>query len=275
MHACPRWRTGCFVRCRYPARWSECWSRSGSGACGIRSARTIRWCRRRSGGAVPRRCAREAVEGTHLDDPKVRDALWKGGATAVEASKDPMIALARRMDPQARAIRKEHENRVEGAQARNGELLFQAAVAVRGTSSYPDGTGTLRVSYGTISGWTESGKQNLSRDPAVRPLRQEHRAVPLRGRAHLARGAPEARPGAAIRHRDDQRRHRGELGIAGGEPRWRGGGAHLRRKPRLAGGRLRVRRATNRAVALHGRAILEGLEKVYGAGRLVQEIRSR
>ena len=30
--------------------------------------------------------------------------------------------------------------------------------------------------------------------------------------------------------------------------------------------------ATNRAVALHGRAILEGLEKVYGAGRVVKEI---
>ena len=33
--------------------------------------------------------------------------------------------------------------------------------------------------------------------------------------------------------------------------------------------------ATNRAVALHGTAILEGLEKVYGAARLVQGIRSR
>ena len=33
--------------------------------------------------------------------------------------------------------------------------------------------------------------------------------------------------------------------------------------------------ATNRAVALHGRAILEGLEKVYGAGRVVKEIRGR
>ena len=32
---------------------------------------------------------------------------------------------------------------------------------------------------------------------------------------------------------------------------------------------------TNRAVAVHGRALLEGLEKVYGAGRVVKEIRSR
>ena len=48
---------------------------------------------------------------------------------------------------------------MEGALARNGELLFQAAVAVRGTSSYPDATHTLRLSYGTIAGWAESGKQ--------------------------------------------------------------------------------------------------------------------
>ena len=219
----------------------------------------------------PEAIAREAVEGTHLDDPKVRDALWKGGATAVEASKDPMIALARRMDPQARAIRKEHENRVEGAQARNGELLFQAAVAVRGTSSYPDGTGTLRVSYGTISRLDRVREADLSRDPAVRPLRQEHRAVPLRGRADLARGAPEARPGAAIRHRDDQRRHRGNSGSPvvnrDGEVValiFDGNRASL-------GGDYGYDAATNRAVALHGRAILEGLEKVYGAGRLVQE----
>ena len=144
----------------------------------------------------PEAVSREAVEGSRLDDPRTREALWRGGATAVEASKDPMLALARRMDAQARAIRKEYENRVEGAQARNGELLFQAAVAVRGTLSYPDGTGTLRLSDGTIPGWTESGSR-FSRDPAVRPLRPEHRPVPLRGRADLARGAPEARPGDA------------------------------------------------------------------------------
>src|SRR5262249_24081333 len=56
----------------------------------------------------PEDVAREAVERTRLDDPKVREALWKGGAAAIAASKDPMIALARRIDPQARAIRKEY-----------------------------------------------------------------------------------------------------------------------------------------------------------------------
>ena len=78
----------------------------------------------------------------------------------MEASKDPMIALARRMDPQARAIRKEYENRVEARRPRNGELLSQAAVAVRGTSSYPDATFTLRLSYGTIAAGPSPGSRS-------------------------------------------------------------------------------------------------------------------
>ena len=41
------------------------------------------------------------------------------------------------------------------------------------------------------------------------------------------------------------------------------------------GGAFGYDAATNRAVAVHREAILEGLEKVYGAGRVVREIRSR
>ncbi len=219
--------------------------------------------------------AREAVEGTHLDDPKVREALWKGGAAAVAASTDPMIALARRLDPQARAIRKDFESRVDGALARNGELLFQAAVAVRGTSSYPDATFTLRLSYGTIAGWTESGKQIPRDDPSLGALRPEHGAVSVRGRSHLARRPPEARPGDAVRPRHDQRHHRRQLGVAAHQPERRGGGASSSTGTGArSGGDYGYDAATNRAVALHGQAILEGLEKVYGAGRLVKEIRS-
>ena len=39
------------------------------------------------------------------------------------------------------------------------------------------------------------------------------------------------------------------------------------------GGDYGYEAATNRAVALHGSAILEALEKVYGAGRVVAELR--
>src|SRR5262249_57243096 len=61
-------------------------------------------------------------------------------------------------DGARRAVRGEDETRAGGALARTGELLFQAAVGVRGPSSYPDATFPLRISYGTISGWTEGGR---------------------------------------------------------------------------------------------------------------------
>ncbi len=53
------------------------------------------------------------VDGSKLGDAKVRAQLWEGGAAAVEASTDPMIQLARKVDPEAREIRKRYEDEVE------------------------------------------------------------------------------------------------------------------------------------------------------------------
>ncbi|MGZ6078190.1 MAG: S46 family peptidase [Myxococcaceae bacterium] len=223
----------------------------------------------------PEDVAREAVEGTHLDDPKVREALWKGGAAAVAASTDPMIALARRLDPQARAIRKDFESRVDGALARNGELLFQAAVAVRGTSSYPDATLTLRLSYGTIAGWTESGKQI----PAMTRLSGLYDRNTGQFPFAVAPTWLAARPKLDPEMPFDIATTNDIIGGNSGSPLINRNGEVVALifdgNRGSLGGDYGYDAATNRAVALHGQAILEGLEKVYGAGRLVKEIRSR
>ncbi|HUM09993.1 MAG TPA: S46 family peptidase [Myxococcaceae bacterium] len=223
----------------------------------------------------PEDVAREAVEGTRLDDPRVREVLWKGGAAAVAASKDPMIALARRLDPQARAIRREYENRVEGALARNGELLFQAAVAVRGTSSYPDATFTLRLSYGTIAGWAESGKQI----PAITRLSGLYDRNTGQFPFAVAPTWLGARPKLDPEMPFDIATTNDIIGGNSGSPLINRNGevvALIFDGNRASlGGDYGYDAATNRAVALHGQAILEGLEQVYGAGRLVKEIRTR
>ncbi|HEY1906755.1 MAG TPA: S46 family peptidase [Myxococcaceae bacterium] len=223
----------------------------------------------------PEEVAREAVNQTHLDDPAVRAALWKGGAAAIAASKDPMISLARRVDPQARAIRKEYENRVEGALARNGELLFQAAVAVHGTSSYPDGTGTLRLSYGTIAGWTEDGKQipAMTRVSGLfaRNTGQYPFAVAPTWLAARPKLDPEMPYNVATTN-----------DIIGGNS----GSPLINRNGEVVGvifdgnrdslgGDYGYDTANNRAVAVDGQALIEGLQKVYGADRVVNEIKSR
>ncbi len=50
----------------------------------------------------PRELATAVVKGTKLKDVKLRKALFEGGKKAVDASDDPMIQLARKVDPDAR-----------------------------------------------------------------------------------------------------------------------------------------------------------------------------
>jgi hypothetical protein len=83
--------------------------------------------------------------------------LWDGGAAAVDASTDPMIVLARTIDPDARRVRKIYEDEVAAPTTAATEALARARFARDGLSSYPDATFTLRLSYGKVVGWDEQG----------------------------------------------------------------------------------------------------------------------
>src|SRR5215471_17329370 len=61
----------------------------------------------------PREIATEAVKGSKLTDAAARKALMEGGQAAVSASKDPMLALAKLVNPLARKVRKQWEDEVE------------------------------------------------------------------------------------------------------------------------------------------------------------------
>jgi len=108
-------------------------------------------------GQSPAEAARKAIEGTTLHDVAARKALVAGGPEAVEASKDTMIALARRIDPQVYALRKWNEDEIEAVYDRAGEKLGQARWAVFGTKTYPDATFTLRLAYGVVKGFPAEG----------------------------------------------------------------------------------------------------------------------
>src|SRR6516225_3046500 len=106
----------------------------------------------------PEARAEQLVSGTHLADPKVREALWRGGAPAVEASDDPLIRFVRDTDADARALRTRYEQEVEGPITRAQEKLARARFKVYGDAVYPDATFTLRLSYGSVEGWTYHGE---------------------------------------------------------------------------------------------------------------------
>ncbi|MFT9360258.1 S46 family peptidase [Acetobacter okinawensis] len=115
------------------------------------------------GNDSPDTLAARLVRGTKLADPAVRLALWKGGDAAIHASSDPMIAFARRLHPALTALRDRMRDEVsaplhqaEGTIAR--ARFAQAKAEGRLDALYPDATFSPRLSYGTVRGWTQDGK---------------------------------------------------------------------------------------------------------------------
>jgi len=105
----------------------------------------------------PDSLAAALVRDSKLADPALRMQLWNGGEPAVAASTDPMIELARSVDPEARALRKREEDEVEAVTELAHEAIAKARFAVLGTTVYPDATFTLRLNVGTVRGWDENG----------------------------------------------------------------------------------------------------------------------
>ncbi len=102
--------------------------------------------------------ARDFVRDSKLADIAVRKNLAEGGKAAIENCDDPMIKLALAVDADARAVRKEREDKVEGVEASNYALIARAQFEDKGDSTYPDATFTLRLAFGVVKGYLEDGK---------------------------------------------------------------------------------------------------------------------
>jgi len=108
-------------------------------------------------GRTPKDAANQLITGTKVADPAFRKSLIEGGQAAVDASTDPMIIMARRVDPIRREQIKWFEDNVQSVSQRAGELLGKARFAVYGKDTYPDATFTLRLSYGQVLGYPMNG----------------------------------------------------------------------------------------------------------------------
>ena len=107
----------------------------------------------------PEELAESLVAGTKLADPEQRRLLWTGGKSAVDAFTDPLIRFVSATDPDARAVRREYEIKIEGPLMKANERIARARFALSGgTPTYPDGTFTLRLTYGKVAGWTYQDK---------------------------------------------------------------------------------------------------------------------
>ena len=106
-------------------------------------------------GSTPAAVAKSVVSQTKLSDVAVRKALFEGGATAIKNSDDPLIVLARRVEPVIRELRAWNEQKIQNVDAVAGQKIAAARFAVYGKNVSPDATGSLRISYGKVLGYEE------------------------------------------------------------------------------------------------------------------------
>jgi hypothetical protein len=230
------------------------------------------------GARTPAEVAKAAVEGTKLADPAFRKSLVDGGEAAVQASGDPMMGLARTIDPFDRQRIKAFEDNVESVETPAGEKIGQARFAVYGKSLYPDATFTLRLAYGAVKGYPMNGTQA----PPITTF------FGLYDRAYSFGLKPPYNLPARYLERRTRLDLAGPLDfvstcdIIGGNS----GSPVINRQGELVGlifdgnieglvGDYVYYEVNNRAVAVHSGAIIEALRELYDASSLADELEGR
>lgn len=97
---------------------------------------------------------KRAVNETKLKDVAERKALLDS-PNSIAASTDPMVTLARRIEPIVRELRAWNEEKILSVDARAGEKIAKARFAVYGRTIAPDANFNLRITFGKAKGYEE------------------------------------------------------------------------------------------------------------------------
>lgn len=225
-------------------------------------------------GASPQRRAASLVAGTRLSDLDVRKQIYAAGASAAEGAADPMLQLAAAVDEASRAVRQIVEQETEAIRQAHA-LIGKARFAVKGTTTYPDATSSLRLAFGMVRGYSESGASapfQTTYAGLFRRAEEHHGAPPFdlpdRWTARRRKLNPKA-PLNFVCTAD----------IIGGNS----GSPVVNRDGELVGvifdGNIQSLTANflhteeqARALAVHSSGIIEALQKIYQAEPLVEEL---
>jgi hypothetical protein len=226
-------------------------------------------------GKNPSSRADELIGGTRLFDPAERKRLVEGGKEAIDASKDPLILLAKTIDAESRKLRTRYETEIEEPERQAYATLANMRFKAYGDTVAPDATFTLRLAFGVVKGYEVGGEtlrfhttfgetfdksQALGgKDPFDLPKRW------LEGKGKLDLSTPFNFVSTAD-----------TIGGNSGSP-------VLNREGELVGinfdrnrhGLVRNFVYTDvqaRHIAVHSRAVLEALRKLYPAEALVKEL---
>jgi hypothetical protein len=225
-------------------------------------------------GKNPQERAAELLAGTNLASVDARKKLAAGGTAAIASSDDPMIELAKTFEPEARRLREINDELAEMERQAYAKIT-EAMFAFKGTDVYPDATFTLRLAFGVVASYREGSstippwttidgafqheKQHGAKDPWV---------LPPSWHQHRERLAGET-PFNFVCTAD----------IIGGNS----GSPVINREAELVGvifdgniqsltGNYFYSDKVARAVSVHSSVIREAIRKVYGAGKLADEL---
>jgi hypothetical protein len=232
------------------------------------------------GGKSPEAAANDLLASSKLGDPAVRRALMAGDPKAILESADPALVLARRLAPSLEEVQQQQQA-LQAVISEHLTRIAKARFAVYGTSTYPDATFTLRLSYGAVETYPSAG---TLAQPFTTFAGMYDRAAAWGPRAE---GGSWELPARWVERRDRLNLFTpynfiSSNDIIGGNS----GSPVVDKRGELVGlafdgniesnaGRYYFDSRVNRCLSVDARAIVEALGKVYDAKHLVAELTSR
>jgi hypothetical protein len=225
-------------------------------------------------GQSPRARAVAVVLGSKLGSSAVRRQLYEGGQSAITQGTDPMIDLARLVDPEARSVRKIVQAEEEAIRQGHAKIA-KARYVIEGPDHYPDATSTLRLAFGTVKGYEQEGQQ-IAFETTFAGLYQraaDHQdKPPFELPERWARAEKDLNLATPFNFVCTADIIGGNSGSPVVNPRGEFVGIIFDGNIQSLVADFLYTEEQARAVAVHSNAIIEALRKVYGADALADEL---
>ncbi|MBI1788811.1 MAG: S46 family peptidase [Acidobacteria bacterium] len=222
-------------------------------------------------GKSPDQAAEFYVKTSKLKDVAERKRL-AASREAVRQSDDGMLRLARILEERNRTLRKRVEDRVDAVLNTSAAKIAQVKFAAGGANNYPDATFTFRIAFGPVSGYMVDGKKIpwattlaglYQRATGVEPFRCPESWLKAKSKLNLST------PFNFVTTADT---HGGNSGSPTVNTKGEITGILFDGNIEGLPNRFVYDDVTARSVHVAGQGIVEALRKVYGAGKLVEEL---